>query len=93
MTMRRRQFIGFITTSTAFIIAEFLVSAFAQEFPNKPYVKRSEIKPAINEYVEKISQSRKEHIGVELSKEQKATMANEILSKMELEGSYYYVDP
>jgi len=94
--MTRRAFLS----DTAYILAALALltnfgqqKCYAQNWSSKPYIKRSEIKPDIAEYVERVSEARKRYIGVGLSNEQKAQMAHDILEKMEAQGSYAYVDP
>jgi hypothetical protein len=58
-----------------------------------PEVKISEVKPVIMLYVEKMSQATKARIGVELNKEQKTKMVESILSRMEAQDIYDFVDP
>jgi hypothetical protein len=67
--------------------------ALAQQTPNKPQVKLSEMRPAVMAYVERMSQSAKEQFWVEFSKEKKIEMVNVILSEMEAQGIYAFIDP
>jgi hypothetical protein len=67
--------------------------ALAQQRPGRAEVKLSEAKPLVKQYVESISKAAKEHTGIEFSEEQKTEMVNTILSKMEVQGTYAFIDP
>lgn len=58
-----------------------------------PEVKRSEAKPLIREYVEKLSENKKKYTGIELSVFEKKKLENEILQRMEQAGVYNFWDP
>jgi hypothetical protein len=92
--MHRRHFLGATTLLVAagvpFVAADV---ALAQQKSAKPEVKISEAKPVIIQYVEKMSQAAKDDLGVELSPQQKTEMVNAILSNMQAQGSYAFVDP
>jgi len=56
-------------------------------------VKLSEARPAVKHYVEQMSLAAKKGFGIELSKEQQNKMVNDILSRMEAQDTYDFVDP
>jgi hypothetical protein len=60
---------------------------------DKPQVKISEARPLIGRYVDKMAQDSKELLRIELSEAQKKEMVEAILSKMETQGTYDFVDP
>jgi hypothetical protein len=95
MTMIYRR--HFLRATTLLLAARALGApadmALAQQLSDKPLVKRSEARPMILKYIEKMSQDAKEHTGVELSQKQKNDLVNDILSKMEAQGTYAFIDP
>jgi hypothetical protein len=68
------------------------ISAKAQD-GQLPEVKRSEAKPLIREYIEKLSENRKKYTGVELSIFEKRKLENEVMMRMEEAGVYNFWDP
>jgi hypothetical protein len=92
--MHRRHFVRATMPSLAALALTLSANvAPAQQMPNKPQVRLSEMRPAVMEYVERMSKSAKEQIGIEFSKEKKIEMVNIILSDMEAQGIYDFVDP
>ncbi len=65
----------------------------AQQMSDKPQVKRSEVKPLVRQFVEKMSQDAMKYNGVGFTEEQKIKMVNDMLFKMETQGPYEFVDP
>jgi hypothetical protein len=65
----------------------------AQEPSAKPEIKRSELKPIIMQYVEKMSEASKQSTGVEFTWVQKNELASAILKRMEAQENYVFVDP
>jgi uncharacterized protein YpuA (DUF1002 family) len=93
-TMHRRHFLSTAmlapTGAALFVHGDV---AWAQQVSDKPKVKLSEALPALSQDVERMSQDVKEQTGVELSTEQKNKMVNALLSQMNAEGTYDFVDP
>lgn len=67
--------------------------ARAQQNSDKTKLKLSEVRAAATEYVNSVSAHAKENMGVELSAEQKAVMINNIISGIETQGTYVFIDP
>jgi hypothetical protein len=63
--------------------------ALAQQVPDKPQVKLSDVRPAVMELVENISRSS----GRTFSLEQKTRMANLILAEMQAHGICTLIEP
>jgi hypothetical protein len=85
----RRQLAGL---GVALPIALVATGVMAEE-ASKPEIKRSEAKPLIAEYIEKLSAAAKRNSGKEFSPEQKAQLADQILAGMEAQHLYAFVDP
>jgi hypothetical protein len=58
-----------------------------------PEIKRSEAKPIIREYIEKLSENKRKYTGIELSVFEKRKLENEIMQRMEQSGVYNFWDP
>ena len=92
--MRRRQFLGAAMLPLGALSLYLPANiALGQQMSGKPQVKLSEMRPSVKEYVERMAQTTKEQTGIELSKEKQAEIVNIILSKMETQGTYDFVDP
>jgi hypothetical protein len=92
--MYRRQFLCFATlllTARATLMPAGV--ALAQQKPDKPELKRSEVWKAAERYVSDVSKHAKESMGVELSDEQKQNMIDNIISGIYAQGTYAVVDP
>jgi hypothetical protein len=88
MKIRRRSFAG---VALGLVLSFSAHGVIAQE--TKPEVKRSEAKPIIADYVNKLSEASKESTGKEFTAEQKARMVDSILATMENQHLYAFVDP
>ncbi|MGJ0395226.1 MAG: hypothetical protein ACR65U_03210 [Methylocystis sp.] len=90
----RRGFLALVAGTAAMSVAS---TCAAQDSPKlsapKPEIKRSEAKPLIKEYVERMSDDRKKYLGVELSAFEKQKLEHEILTKIEEAGIYNFWDP
>ncbi len=64
----------------------------AQQVSGRPQVKLSQAKPKVIELVDTLARNAKEH-GVEISQDKKNEMVDDILAKMEAQGTYAFVDP
>jgi hypothetical protein len=93
----RRGFLELVAMTAAVSTISAASNCIAQESPEtdklRPSVKRSEAKPLIKEYVERMSENRKKYLGVELSAFEKQKLEHEILSKVEETGVYDFWDP
>lgn len=67
--------------------------ARAQQDSDKPKLKLSEVREAARAYVDGVSNYAKETMGVEFSAEQKRVMVNNIISGIEIQGTYAFIDP
>jgi hypothetical protein len=92
--MYRRQFLCAATLVS--VAGAMLVPAgvaLAQPKSDKPELKRSEVMTAAEEYVKSVSRHAKESMGVELSEAQKRVMIDNIITGINNQGTYNFVDP
>ncbi|MBI2030235.1 hypothetical protein HYT05_01290 [Candidatus Kaiserbacteria bacterium] len=59
----------------------------------KPTVHVSELRPVVQEYIERMCQLREKHFATKCTPEEKKKWFEETLSKIISEGFYNYVDP
>lgn len=88
MTINRR---CLVRLGFALPLSALATAVMAQEGA-KPEVKWSEAKPIIKEYVEKMSAASKQSTGIEFS-EQKSQLVDSIMSRMEAQHIYAFIDP
>jgi hypothetical protein len=89
----RRNFLGAITALLSILLVGTLAGAQEKATQGKAEIKRSDLKPVIMQYVEKMSQDSKKTTGVEFTAAQKADIASSILTKMEAQNIYAFTDP
>jgi hypothetical protein len=88
MTINRR---CLVRLGFALPLSALATAVMAQEGA-KPEVKWSEAKPIIKEYVEKMSAASKQSTGIEFP-EQKSQLVDSIMSRMEAQHIYAFIDP
>jgi hypothetical protein len=89
MTINRR---CLVRLGFALPLSALATAVMAQEGA-KPEVKWSEAKPIIKEYVEKMSAASKQSTGIEFTAEQKSQLVDSIMSRMEAQHIYAFIDP
>jgi hypothetical protein len=90
---RRRLLCAAGTFAAALVASAALSSAQESSGPGKPEIKRSELKPVIMQYVDKMSEASKQSTGIEFTWVQKNELASSILKRMEAQDQYVFVDP
>jgi len=89
--MHRRVFLAVTMLLTGEALCAGDTTTLAQQASDgeKPTLKRSEVKPLVNQLVKNVSALS----GRELSSEEKSELENAILFKMEAQGTYAFIDP